>query len=129
MLKLKVFTLILSALLFISIKAYSQNMANGAPVLTVTGVVANVDVAGCTMNVKTDKGMMEFIIGVESDLLEGSHHLASIELEKDDQVIIQYKSNPYGRNVIVQLEDKKQKRVVGTWFHNINENSGKLLDN
>ena len=88
-------------------KAYCQQENKDPRVKIIAGTVTYVDVPGNIISVQTDKGTMVFNISVESDLLRYAHHIASIEIEKGDPVIIQYVSPLFGKNNIIKLVDKK----------------------
>jgi len=107
MFKHKLVIFVLLTMLLMSVQAYSQQQNKDPQIKTIAGTVTYVDVAGSIISVQTDKGTMVFNIAIESDLLRYAHHMASIEIEKGDPVIIQYKSVLLGKNDIVKLVDEK----------------------
>ena len=108
MFKYKVFAFIFLITSF-SLQAYSQNADH--QLTTIAGKVNYVDLAGGVIGVQTKKGTLVFHVSVESDLLRYSHHIASIEIQKDDPVIVQFEKNSYGKNIIVKLVDKQQDEI------------------
>jgi len=107
MFKYKRIIIVLLTMLFISVQAYCQQQSKDPQIKTIAGTVTYVDVSGSIISVQTDKGTMVFNISVESELFRYAHHMASIEIEKGDPVIIQYKSALFGKNDIVKLVDEK----------------------
>jgi len=107
MFKYKLAIFVLLTMFFTSVQAYCQQQNKDLQVKTIAGTVTYVDVAGSIISVQTDKGTMVFNFSVESNLFRYAHHMASIEIEKGDPVIIQYKSVPFGKNDIVKLVDER----------------------
>jgi hypothetical protein len=101
MLRNKVIACVLLAAVLISGEAYCQQ------VNTVTGKVIYVDAEGSVINVQTDTGKMVFYISVESNLIGGTHPIASIDIERGDPVQIQYSSSASGQNNIISLVDTR----------------------
>ncbi len=54
-----------------------------------------------------DNGVMVFYIAIDSDLLQGTHHIASVEIEKGDPVTIQYDNSSGDKNNIIRLVNNK----------------------
>jgi hypothetical protein len=107
MFKYKVITFILLIGLFTTAKAYCQQGTDDQQIKTVAGTVTYVDVAGNIVSVQTDRGTMVFNISVESELLRFAHHMASIEIEKGDPVMIRYETTVFGKNKIIKLVDQR----------------------
>jgi len=99
--KFKIGALGLLMAIGITVTAYSQQ------VMTTSGTVTFVDIAGNIISVQTDAGTMVFDMTVQTDLFRYAHHMASIEIKKGDPVDIQYQISLTGRNNIVKLVDKK----------------------
>ncbi len=55
----------------------------------------------------TDNGMMMFYISNDSDLLQGTHRITSVEIEQGDPVTIQYVSASGDKNNVIRLVDNK----------------------
>ena len=107
MIKLKAAIFILLAVFFIASKAYCQQDPQDQDSKTIAGIVTFVDVAGGIISVQTDQGTLVFNITVESDLLRFAHHMASIDIEKGDPVMVQYESLIPGKNNIIKLVEKR----------------------
>jgi hypothetical protein len=107
MFKYKVITFILLIALFTTAKAYCQQGVDDQQIKTIVGTVTYVDVSGNIISVQTNHGLMVFNISVESDLLRFAHHMASIEIEKGDPVMIRYETTPFGKNEIIKLVDQR----------------------
>jgi hypothetical protein len=105
--KNKVITFVLLTVILASGKAFCQQEIKGKQVNTISGKITYVDTAGGVINVQTDSMKMALYISVESDLLRYAHHIASIEIEKGDPVIIQYATTSSGKNVVIRLEDNR----------------------
>jgi len=105
--KYKVVIFILLIAFFLIPKAYCQQAVPDRQVNTIDGKVTFVDVPGNVISVQTKNGTMVFDIEVESDLLRDAHHIATLEIEKGDPVIIEYVRDLVGKNKIITLQDKK----------------------
>ena len=105
MAKHKSIVLILLMLVIPLAKTYGQEVMKGQAVSAISGKVIKVDPEGNVIHVKTDKGIILFNMAVESDLFRGHHHIASIEIEQDDPVVIDFYNSSTGKNVIVKLVD------------------------
>jgi hypothetical protein len=107
----KVIIFILFIAVLAGTNAYSQESMVGLQINTVAGKVAKIDPEGSSLYVQTDNGTMDFFISVESELLLGTRHMASIEIEQGDRVVIQYSTNSVGKNVIVKLVDNQSNKI------------------
>jgi hypothetical protein len=107
MFKNRAVILILLIAVFISGKAFCQQEIKNMQVKTIAGKITYIDLAGSVINVQTDNGKMALSISVESELLRYAHHIASVEIQVGDPVIIQYATTSLGKNVIIKLEDSK----------------------
>ena len=54
-----------------------------------------------------DHGVMVFYISIGSNLLQGTHRIASVEIEQGDPVTIRYDSSSPDKNNIIRLVDNK----------------------
>ncbi len=104
--KFKVIALILLTAVFISARAYCQQITKDQVTSTVTGKVTYVDPETGVLNVQTELGNVVFYIAVESELFRVTKPMSSIEIAKDDPVIIKYISSS-GKNKIISLVDNK----------------------
>lgn len=84
-----------------------QAKAYGVAVETVSGVVRHIDVEAGVIDVKTKNGMQIFYVVTESQLFMSEHFMSSVEIERDDPVIIQYVYQSSGKKTIVKLVDKR----------------------
>ena|ERR1035437_4706632 len=107
MFKYKAVILVLLAALFTPVQSYCQQAINDQQINTIAGKVTYVDPAGAVIKVKTNFGPMVFYISVESDLFQFTHHMASVDIEKGDPVIVQYERSSIGKNTIIRLVDKR----------------------
>jgi len=105
MFKYKIAVLFLLTAFLMMAKAYCLQAVSDGQVSTISGTVTYVDTAGDVVSVDTYRGTMVFDIGVESDLFRFAHHMSKVEIAKGDPVMIQYKSLPSGKYIIVKLVD------------------------
>lgn len=110
MLKYKAIAFILLTAVFISAKAYCDEGINNKQIITVNGTVTKIDSEGSAISVQTDKWVMDFHIPVDAELLRGTHHMASIEIEQGDPVTIRYFISSSGKNDIISLVDHKSEK-------------------
>jgi hypothetical protein len=110
MFKYKLITFILLTAVLIPAKAFCQEVIKDQQVRVIAGNVTYADPAGGIINVQTDKGNMVFYISVESYLYQHDRHMASIEIEQGDSVIIQYVRSSWGKNNILSLVDNNPEK-------------------
>lgn len=102
----KVIAFILLSAILASSDAYSQQQMNEQQKITIEGKVTYIDPETGVLRVQTDFGMKEFYISVETEMFHKTQPMTSIEIAKDDPIIIQYLHTP-GKNVITKLVDNK----------------------
>ena len=100
---------LLIATILMSPQAYGQQAAAVSQLRTASGTVTSVDAEGWVVNVNTDNGKMIFFIEAESGLYRFTHHMASVEIAKGDQVTIQYIYSS-GKNSIIKLVDNSSSK-------------------
>src|ERR1700678_2333541 len=81
-------------------RAYCQEMMNNQRINTIAGKVIDIDHDSGFINIRTDNGNVQLNILVTSELLRRTHHMASIEIEYGDPVIVKYDSSS-GRNIVI----------------------------
>jgi len=108
--KYKVFRFILLTAVLISSQAYGQQASSDKEIRTVSGNVLDVDPEGWVIDLQTGNGKMMFYIEAESGLYRFTHHMASVEIEKDDKLTIQYVYSS-GKNSIIKLVDNTPSKI------------------
>jgi len=106
MLKYKVIALILFAVAFTVISAYSQDKAENQQPKSIVGTIAQVDYAGDILVVNTDGGQMSFSVSNDTKITRGAEQLGLEDLEEADPVAVQYYNYSPGNFVALSIIDK-----------------------
>jgi hypothetical protein len=106
MFKFNLMVLICIAAAVFSTEAYCQKANPNFQVTSVSGKVVRVDVESGIITLNIDDREVVFYLMDQSKMYKTTQHMATIEIQKGDPVIIQY-FTALGKNDIISLVDKK----------------------